>query len=64
MTLDEKIKNRETELQIAYDNAIGDKNELEYDIYQMKMKLQEVKKRISDIEIRAIELGVLHVLKT
>ena len=64
MTLEEKIQNRETELQIAYDLAIGDKNELEFDIYQMKMKLQEVKKRISDIEIRAIELGVLHVLKT
>lgn len=64
MTLDEKIKNRETELQMAYDNAVEEKDNLQFEINERLLKLELVRKRITDIEIRAIEQGVLDVLKT
>jgi len=64
MTLDEKIKNRETELQMAYDNAVEEKDNLQFEINERLLKLELVRKRITDIEVRAIEQGVLDVLKT
>jgi hypothetical protein len=63
MTLDEKIKNRETELQMAYDNAVEEKDNLQLEINERLLKLELVRKRITDIEIRAIEQGVFYVLK-
>jgi len=64
MTLDEKIKNRETELQMAYDNAVEEKDNLQFEINERLLKLELVRKRITNIEVRAIEQGVLDVLKT
>ena len=62
--LKEKIKNRETEIQIAYDTAIDEKYKLEHEIIERKIKLIEVNNTITNIEVRAIAQGVLHVLKT
>lgn len=64
MSLEEKIQNRETELQIAYDITIDEKRKLEHEIYERQVKLKEVNARILKIESRAIAQGVLHVLKT
>lgn len=62
--LQEKIKNRGTEIQIAYDMAVEEKYKLEHEIYERQIKLKEVNQRVSNIEVRAIAQGVLHVLKT
>ena len=64
MTLEEKIKNRETEIQLAYYNAVEEKDKIQFEINVLLSKLENVRERINKIEIRAIAQGVYHVLKT
>ena len=62
MTLDEKIKNRETELQLAYDNAVTKKTKLISEIWLKQKELDKVKEDIEYIKQRAKEQNASHIL--
>ena len=62
MTLDEKIKNRETELQIAYDNAIAKRLKLKNEIFFKQKELDDINQDIEYIKQRAKEQKASHIL--